>query len=111
MAASVSSAKRPPAARDDPHVRTLLLQAFAKQDQSAFKIVFPLGQAQPGIHPNRPIRELTPPFVVVLPKESPQNAARHIADQVFAVDEDAIVGMIVAEASRAPGALRGRRNP
>ena len=101
--------KSPAPTRYEPYVGTLLFQPLPQQNQSGFKVIFPLGQAQPTIHPQLAIRKLYSLFVLILFQDPPQNATRDVLDQVFTVDEDAIIGVIEAEGAWRQGrADRGR---
>src|SRR5581483_11953947 len=84
--------QREPASRrrHDAHIGTLLIEPLAQQDQARFEVVLDRRQSERCIEAQLAVRELRAPFALEIAEEFPEDAAGNVADEVLAVDEDAI---------------------
>src|SRR3954452_230130 len=85
--------------RDHAYVGTFFVETAAQEDQAAFEIVLDRGKSERGIEAQLAVGELRSPLALPIAEELPEDAARNVADQIFAVDENAIV--IAIERKRA----------
>ena len=94
--------------RDNPQVGALLLETPAQQQEAALEVVLPLRQVQRLVEPQLAVRELDAARRLRARQELPEDLRRQAADQVLAVDEDALVGRVVGDlAPRGPARRAG----
>ena len=86
---------------DDPQVGAFLLEPPAEQQQPALEVVLPLGQVERLVQAKLAIGELRATLRLPRVQQLPQDSCRQAANQVFAVDENAFVGVVVGDL--APG--------
>ncbi len=86
-----------PASLEKSDVRTLQFHSLAEKDEPTFKVVFNLGEAEPGIHPQFAIGELGAALFAVLPEQAPENPTGYVSNQILAIHEDTIVDVKEAE--------------
>ncbi len=88
---------------DEPDLRAFLLHALAQEDQPAFQIIFKFRETQPRIHPKFAVGELGSALVSMAGEQAPENAARHVPDQIVAIHKHTVV---YGEKTEMPGRPR-----
>src|SRR5690606_24005993 len=86
----------------------------AQQQEAAFEVVLPRRQVQGLVEAQFAVGELRPPGIARRAEQFPQNLRRQPANEVLAVDEEALVRLVVEDLVP-PGQRRGltrtRRRP
>src|ERR671936_1774046 len=91
----------------DPAVR--FGEPFAQDEQPRFEVVVSGREAEMLVEAQLPVRESRSPLGGVLVQQLPEDPARDALDQVFAADEDAVVGLVIADRERIAGRPALRR--
>ena len=76
-------------------------QPAAQQQQARLEVVLPLRQIQRLVEPQLAVRELHAPFSVAPAQQLPQDFRGQAADQVLAVDQNALIARVVGHLSAA----------
>ena len=113
MTSHASSRANRPRARGTRRMSGVFcFQPPPQQQQPALQVVLPFRQVQRLVQPQLAVGEFLPPRALALVQQSPENLRRQAADQVFAVEQDALVGGVIDDvASRRGARWRRRRRP
>ena len=71
--------------------------AAAEEDQSAFQVVLDRRKAEARVHAQLAVGEFRSTVALPVAEELPEDAAGNVADQVFTIDENAIVVAVIRE--------------
>src|SRR5215207_10324468 len=93
--ASEFERESPSGTRDEANGGRLLLQPPPQQQQAALQVVLPVRQVQRLVQAQLAVGELLPPRGLALGQQPPEDFRRQAANQVFAVEQDALVRRIV----------------
>src|SRR5262245_3766453 len=88
-------AEAAPGSWNQPNIGALLLQPTPEQQQAALEIVLELREVQGLVEAQLAIRELGAAGLAVSGEQFPENLRRQAANQVVAVDHEALVCLVV----------------
>lgn len=82
---------------DQSDLRAFLSHSLAQQNQPALQVVLDFWEPEPGVHSEFPVGELGTAVLAMLREQAPEDAARHVTNQVLPVHKDTVVSMKEAE--------------